>query len=223
MDPFTIATLASAGIGGIQALVNALPTQQSRHNKKILEGLLDQESQGTLGLSGGERQAMERSAMTPVRELADETRKRQEAAQAALGNTSVADLGRTQQAAQQAIARAGEQAGMQIEQADLAKKEQQRSEIEQRLAAKAARRTDVVEGLGNAASAAAGVEGAKAGSVPYKIAGLYGRAIEDTNATRAKLSGAGFSEDEVAYLMDLEAQNPGYLDELARRLEQLAQ
>jgi len=218
MDPFTLATLASAGIGGIQALVQALPTKQGKHNKRELDLLLAREKSGTLGLSADERALMGKQAMNPVREMADEARKRQEAAAATMGQTSAADLQRIRQAEQGAVAKAGEQAGMQIAEADLAKAEQQRSEIEQRLAAKAARTTDVVEGLGEAAAGAAEAQGQLAGAVPYKIAGLYGRPIADQNATRASLSQSGFSSEEIEYLMRLEESNPGFLDELAARL-----
>lgn len=217
-DPFTIAQLAAAGLQAGQSALTALPTKQSRYNRDELDGLLARKRTGQLGLDAKERQNLERTAMDPVRAMSEQARREQEATAASLagaGGVNAADLAQIRRGEQAAIADAAQQAGVQIGLADQAEAQREEAEIEQRLAAKAARTVDVVGGFSSLVGQTAGLLGQEAGAPPARrLMGLAGAPIRDEQTFTSSLQSAGFAEPEVSYMLQLARDRPGQLPQI---------
>ena len=200
MDPLTLSLIGStvAGIG--QAVGSALPTAQSRYNRKQLDELLARQKAGQLGLTGVERQALERDALNPVRAMATEARRAQEATAAQVAGSSgvdAADLNRIRRGEQQALASAATSAGQAIGQANLSEAQRERNEIEQRLAFQAQRNTDVVNGITGLLGNAAQMTGAAAGGPPLNIMGMFGTEVKDFGRFEQQLGQYGLDPADV--------------------------
>lgn len=211
VDPFTIALLGSAAGGVGQAIAGAVPTQQSRFNKARIDELLRLQKAGTLGLDPEERAALTRAQLQPVRELATEARTRQEAAAAGAGDASVADLQRLRAAEAGTVSEAARRAGQAVEVTSLERAQQQRTELDQRLAAQAARSGDIVEGV---VGAAGGVASTLGGLGQLRELGLVGRPVREFGEFRRQLGESGFDAADVDFLEQLERNRPGELSQI---------
>lgn len=200
MDPLTLSLIGSA-VGGVgQAIGAALPTAQSRYNRKQLDELLARQKAGQLGLTGAERQALERDALNPVRAMATEARRAQEATAAQVAGSSgvdAADLNRIRRGEQQALASAATSAGQAIGQANLSEAQRERNEIEQRLAFQAQRNTDVVNGVTGLLGTGAQLAGAAAGGPPLNIMGLFGTEVRDFGRFEQQLGQYGLDPADI--------------------------
>ena len=137
MDPVTIAALISGGIAAGKGIASLIPSKAERHNNQRLKELLRQEELNQLGLSPEERQRMLTQAQQQAQasqQAADIQRRQlmgeQSAGQAIRQSLAVDSLNTQQQG------KALQQAVMDAQQLSLVKEQQQRQEIEQRLAAK---------------------------------------------------------------------------------------
>jgi len=187
------AGVLSGGLGLAQGISGAIKTEEDKRREEELEKLLGLQKTGGLGLTGEERRLREQQLVTPVREVASQLQSRQEAAIGAGAGVSGAELSRLRQETGRTIAGAQQAAATQILEADIAKEQAQRAEIERRAAdieaRKKERRASIFGGLSQAAAAA----GEIAGAVPEaaRAAGLAGAPIRDTEAFRSIMEEQG--------------------------------
>jgi hypothetical protein len=166
MDPFTIAMLASAGVGLAQAGVNAFsPNSAARANREALEKLKQARESGGFGLSSADQRAMYQNVYEPGRRYAEAQRQEYERVAGALGQTG-SELAQLRREAGQRSGEAAQRAATEVSQADERERLRQRAEYDQRLAAQQAYRQDrnsaVFSGLSQAASAAGSIAGSPA-------------------------------------------------------------
>lgn len=150
---------ANAGIAaGLQALqfgASFIDTPQDKRNEEQLAKLERLEEEGRLGLSGSERDQLNRELMDPVRALAGESRQRSEALQAASGNSqSAGALVRAGREERRDVQEAAQKAGVAIGRANLEKAAAQLDELESRVAYESNREaqriqqgTAIIEGM----------------------------------------------------------------------------
>lgn len=207
IDPLTMALTIGGGLA--ETIGAALPTAQSRNNRKQLDELLARQKAGQLGLTGAERQALERDALNPVRAMATEARRAQEATAAQVASSSgidASDLNRIRRGEQQALASAATSAGQAIGQANIAEQNRERNEIEQRLAMQAQRRTDVVNGITGLLGDVAELTGKAAGGPPSDIMGMFGSEVKDYDRFERQLEQYGLDAADVQRVSALARQ-----------------
>ena len=125
--------LVTAGQYGLMAA----PTAYDRENKAELARLRELQAQGRLGLDEQERQILERQQLSPVRAIAGEQQMRDEALMASTGNLSAATQDAALRRGREAVAEQARRAGLNIAEADLARRREQEREIQDRTAYKA--------------------------------------------------------------------------------------
>lgn len=142
----------AAGIGALgtaaQLGLTAIDTASEAKNKEELAKLEGLEAKNQLGLGADVKQEYEHAIMNPVRTAISATQRAEDARQAASGRGDAASLVRSQRVASDALAEQAAKAGAQIEQANIAERQRQRSEIESRTASEAARERQRIELVG---------------------------------------------------------------------------
>lgn len=129
--------LAGAGsdvIGGILSATSDRAQQQ--HNKKRLNELLAMEKKNQFGLDPDERRNLNAQTYNPAANAAADARSRAEQLMSAGGATSGADLVASQKAQAGQNAQSRQQAAQIVNAANIQKKNEQKSELEARLAQK---------------------------------------------------------------------------------------
>lgn len=124
----------SAVLSGGQYAAMAVPNKYDRENKAELERLRGLQAAGRLGLDDQEQQILERQQLDPVRAMAGEGQLRDEAMMASMGNQSAAMQNAAMERGRAAVAEQARRAGLNIAEADLARKRQQEREIQERVA-----------------------------------------------------------------------------------------
>lgn len=160
----------NAGIGALgsaaQLGTSFIDTAQDTKNKQELARLEKLEKGGKLGLTGEERATYERGLLNPVKAIAADADRLAEARMAAGGSGhDAASTVRAQRESQRRLDEAGIAAAQKIEAAHIARKAEQREEMEQRRSYESGRETQrlnyvaqAVPGLlANIGKAAAGV------------------------------------------------------------------
>jgi hypothetical protein len=147
-------TAAATGAIGTAAQLglSAIDTDSEAKNKEELAKLQDLEKKGELGLSADVKQEYEHAVMNPVRAAVGAMQRREDAAQAASGRSDAAAVARSQRVASEVLADQAAKAGTQIEQANIAERARQRSEIESRTASESARERQRIELVGQSLS-----------------------------------------------------------------------
>lgn len=189
-----------AALGVAQAGLTMLPTEQSRYNAEQLRKLKEQKAKGQLGLTGTEREQLASSMLQPVRTAATQQQSMSDATLAATGRTSGADLSRVRTETGRTLGAAAEEAGRTVAQANLDRARQQEAEIEQRLAFKAQRQADLMEGASQVGSEIASAAG--------KLAAYGGKGAPSTAKLEQRLGSYGWEQADAKYLADLTAKNP---------------
>lgn len=206
MDPITLSLLIGGGLGATQGVVSSfLNNAEQKRNREQLDELLAAEKSGKLGLTGAEQQRLSNELVSPIQSATTAMRTRAEQAQAAMGNTSGANLARLREEQTRAVSGAQQAAASQVQAADLAAQQRQRNELEQRLALKSAMRRDDVNAILGGLSAVSGPLGGLAGAPPgtNQLSGLFGQA---------------FTGAEKSQLADFDAQNPGMLEDIVNEI-----
>lgn len=202
--------LIAGGVGLASAIGKAIPSKQDRFNRQRLKGLLERQQQGELGLTGEERQFLTHQQMDPARRMAGQVRERQAAELHSLPggqSASLGDVARIREAEQRGIGEAASGAASRVEAAHLAQRGQQEQEIEDRLAAGAARRDEVIGGVTGFASDALGMAQQEQFLGQLGL-GAFGGPKTDWNAFTTQLTGSGFSMDDATYLQGLAQSDP---------------
>lgn len=134
---------AAGGLGLLgQTALSFEDTAQDTKNKSELAKLERLEERGKLGLTGEERTTYERGLLNPVKAAAAEQGRRDEARLAAgSAGRSAADVVRAQREIDRRLDSAALSAAQQIEQAHLARKAEQRQEMEERRSYESGRET----------------------------------------------------------------------------------
>ena len=219
MDPITLALLISGGLAAGQGIAGTFQNNgPQKDNREKLAELQKREDAGTLGLTPGQQQEMSNALLSPIQRGATQMLTRGEQAQAASGNDSGAQLARLREERDRTIAGAQQSAAQQILGANNVAQQQQRNEIEQRLAAKSAMRADDLNGLFSAASQLAGPIGALAGAAPGtgQAAGMFGGGgarpaqVTPPTATASKVL-PGLTYEETQALARYYQANPDHL------------
>lgn len=201
----------NAGIGALgsaaQLGTTFIDTAQDTRNTQELGKLKSLEKAGKLGLTGEERATYERGLLNPVKAMAAD-RDRLEAAQAAAGpRTDAASVVRAERESARRLDEAGIQAAQQIEQAHLARKAEQKKELEERTSYDAGRETQrlnyvaqAIPGvLANVGKAAAGI------ALPAQVTDAQlsqMQAAKDANGQPVYPGLQGKSPDEMRSLVD---------------------
>ena len=134
------AGVGALGLAGQEAL-SFVDTAQDTKNKGELAKLEGLERRGKLGLTDEERATYERGLLNPVKAAAAEQGRRDEARLATSGGVSAADVVRTQREHDRRLDEAGIDAAQKIEGANLARKAEQRQEMEERRSYESGRET----------------------------------------------------------------------------------
>lgn len=216
----------TAGLGIAQAAQGVKASKRARElNEEQLNELLALRKSGQLGLSGQQQRLAEQRLLTPLRTTAGESRQRLEAQAAATGNVAAGDIARQRRDADIALGRGSQAAATQIAAEDLAQRQAQEEEIEQRIAFDEAQKRDIVNQIFGAGAQAAGAAGAVAGGVPevLRATAPFGGAgkgpeILNTAKLQADLSALGVSEAGIEAILAAEAKDPGSITELIARL-----
>lgn len=220
MDPVTLALLAAgslASIGsGVAGAVNN--DDEQKRNKEQLATLLQHEKRGTLGLSPDQQTYMTNQLVSPVQRAATQMQTRGEQAQAVSGNNSGAALARLREEQSRTVSGAQQSAAQQLLAAQAQAVAQQKNEIEQRVAQKAAFRQDDWNSILGGIQGAAGPAGALAGAAPGTLtdSGIGGSG-GGAGAAAAPTSGGpdrvlpGLSYDETQALARYYKENPGHV------------
>lgn len=167
MDPVTLALLISGGLAAGQGIAGSFQNNTAqKHNREELDDLLDREKRGALGLTPGQQQQAENALLSPVQRGAEQMQSRQEQVMAANPSTSGAALSRLRTETGRTVAGAQQDAAAQLLAANNAAIQQQRNEIESRMAAKAAYNRDDVNGILGGIAQLAGPLGMAAGAPP---------------------------------------------------------
>jgi hypothetical protein len=206
MDPVTLSLLIAGGLGTTQGVISSFQNNaEQKRNREQLDELLAAEKSGKMGLTGAEQQQMSNELVSPIQSATTAMRTRAEQAQAAMGNTSGANLARLREEQTRAVSGAQQAAAGQVQAADLAAQQRQRNELEQRLALKSAMRRDDVNAILGGVSAVAGPLGGLAGAPPgtNQLSGMFGQA---------------FTGAEKSQLADFNAQNPGVIDDIVNEI-----
>lgn len=163
-----LAAGATGALGLAQAGVNILANNEAqKRNREKLEQLMRMEAGGQLGLTGTEERLMQRRMNDPVAQAAQAAQSRAARIAATMGEgASGGDLAQLRQEAQQLRAGGAQNTALAVSEADRAAAEQQKNEIEQRMALKLAMRRDDIDQAFNAASQLAGAAGQAAGAPP---------------------------------------------------------
>lgn len=160
------------------SVLSALPTAQSKANNTAIRDLQNRNRQG-VGLTGTEREGMYAEQMNPVRTASTQLAN---ATAAAVGRGGgAADLARVREEQQRAVAGAARQAGDRVATAENEARLSNKAELEQRLAAKAQRTTDLLTGVGKAFMGTAEEAGATEGSGVKSVLPAKGTAPAGTN------------------------------------------
>lgn len=139
----------AGGIGAGQLALSLIDTQADIANKEELAKLQSRAKKGELGLTGGERQRMERAYMDPVRALAGESQKAEEASIAASGRgSSAADVVRARREGRRRLDEASIGVSQRIEQAHAEEAQREAQELSERLATEANRERQRIEMVG---------------------------------------------------------------------------
>lgn len=156
-----MATQGLIGVAGTGAelALSAIPTAADRRNNERLATLDAAEKSGTLGLGAQERQALTAALLNPVRAEATEAQQHADARLASMGNTSAAAQLGVARANDEATRKAALAAGTQIMQADIAAKNRQLQELDERTAYKAERAAQRLNAAGGLVDSLAGTLG----------------------------------------------------------------
>ena len=222
-----IAAAGTAGLGIAQAAQGVKASKRSRElNEEQLEELLALRKSGQLGLSGQQQRLAEQRLLTPLRTTAGESRQRLEAQAAATGNVAAGDIARQRRDADIALGRGSQAAATQIAAEDLAAKQVQEQELEQRIALEEAQKRDIVNQIFGAGAQAAGAAGAVAGGVPEVLratapfggAGSGGEIVDTGKLARNLDAIEGMNPEMKAKLLEVAEQDPSALPALLHAL-----
>jgi len=139
------AALGSGLAGAAQIGLNYIPTASDTKNAEELSRLQDLESKNKLGLGSDVKAEYEHALLNPVRAAVGASERAESARLAASGRGSAADVVRTQRVAQDRMTDAAIRAGTQIEEANIAERQRQKQEIEERLASASAKDKQAIE------------------------------------------------------------------------------
>ncbi|HZW06279.1 MAG TPA: hypothetical protein VFF65_04075, partial [Phycisphaerales bacterium] len=161
-----IAMLAAAAVaGGVQAGMAAKKSKYDKEMEARKAELARKEKWGGLGLTGREKDVMERTMMAPVQANMTQLQQQQERLLSATGGTSGEQIGQVRRDISHATARATQSAADLIAQADIAKAEAQRAEISQLGAALEGRRVERLNNAFGAITDTLGAAGSYAGQL----------------------------------------------------------
>jgi hypothetical protein len=186
-----------AGVGVVGGTVSTLATLKAAKERKAriaeLEGKIASDE---FGLSAQEKRLGERELLDPIRAMATQRQSQQEAAQAAAGTVSGADLSRLRTETAQGLATAGVDAGEKLQRLDIeteAREEQAaRGELAALNAAKQQRTQDILGGFLGPLAPAAAASGALLGGPPEMQAGSY---LDPDDLFAEIAGGEGYSDD----------------------------
>lgn len=135
----------NAAIGAVgsaaQLGTSLIDTQQDTRNKQELGRLKALEKRGKLGLTGEERSTYERGLLNPVKAIAADMNARQQAVAAAGPRRDAASVVRDEREAARRLDQAAADAAQKIEAAHIARKAEQRKELEERTSYESGRET----------------------------------------------------------------------------------
>lgn len=150
------ALIAGLAIAAASAAAAAAPKAGEKYNKEQIRELKARKEAGELGLTQQEKDAMWGQTYAPAEAKVREQRVRGEAAMAAAGGTSGGAMAAQQAASMNATAAAATQAGQAISEMDVAEREAENQELDDRLAVqdqvKRERRQALISAAGKVAS-----------------------------------------------------------------------
>jgi hypothetical protein len=204
MDPVTLAiALGLTGAGPIvTGIADATADRQAQQrNKAELEKLLGKEERGELGLDPEQRKLLDQQLNAPVQTAAAQARTRAEQIANAIsgGNTTGQQAAQLRKEQQGTLAAGAQRAALAIAGAQEQAKQQQKTEIEQRLQAKAAYKRDDIAKILGPIMELAGKGGMMAGAPPG-FAQNYG------------IFGTMYSPDELSKLQAAYQQDPAAIE-----------
>lgn len=212
-----IVALAAAAAGTAAA---AAPKKGERYNKEQIKELEARKAAGELGLTQQEKDAMWGQTYAPAEAKVREQRVRSEAAMAAAGGTSGGAMAAQQAASMNATATAATQAGQAIAEMDVAEREAEKQELDDRLAirdqVKQGRRMAIMSGGQQTAGVMARYEGETGRSVfdPNKPSVMDGYKVPDTSDMTPKE--AEFYNDAMAKYDAADPATKQQIDDLFR-------
>ncbi len=154
--PLLGATTALQGVGNlVNGLTNWIPTRQSTRNRSKVDDLLRREELGILGLSAAEEQELANRLQSQAEASRRVDQRNQEMALSSFGMGGAGAQLAQAIAAQEAAASTQSQIGGAVAAMDERAKQEQRQELEDRLAAEAERQQQIIGGITGGISSAA--------------------------------------------------------------------
>jgi hypothetical protein len=174
VDPLLLGLGGVAAAGGLAGSIVASTTNNElqRSNRAELERLKRLQAAGQLGLDPVQQQRLQAELYNPVQRAAAEGRMAAEQQMASMGRASAGDLSRVRTEQARLNAAGARDAAMATRQADAQKKQAQRTEIQEREAAKAQYRKDDVSTILGGVRGGAGAAGALIGAGPDTLSNV---------------------------------------------------
>lgn len=214
------ALIAGLAIAAASAAAAAAPKAGEKYNKEQIRELKARKEAGELGLTQQEKDAMWGQTYAPAEAKVREQRVRGEAAMAAAGGTSGGAMAAQQAASMNATAAAATQAGQAISEMDVAEREAENQELDDRLAVqdqvKRERRQALIGAAGKVASTLGryGGETGRSAFDPNKPSAMDGYKMPDTSDMTPKE--AEFYTDAMAKYDAADPATKQQIDDLFR-------